>query len=295
MEKESGGLAKKVASLGKLTKLESRLNTAIESSKVPTTETRKLLKSKNSNQMKNTALFQFMRNLFHEIGLGKINAKEKDNFCIVIYNEECEIKDLYPDVKDKKTCYIVSDAISEFFSEDLNLPADVKETACENRGDEHCVFEIDLQPLAVYQIALDKVDDEIIEGVKEKERIEEIAGLVDLSEEEVEYRLDILKSYHVIDPELELTKIGQTYYKYGQTVIEEEYEEIEPPWKTMSNISQSISDSSSFAEAVSSVDEEGEEEEVNDSDVVNLANEADKSKSFAQLVSKQVSEEDEDQ
>jgi len=287
MGNKKGGLAKKMAALGKLTKLESAINAAIESSKVPEYETRKLLKARNANQAKNTAVFQFIKNLFSEIGLGILNLESKDNFKLIILNENNTIKELYPDIKNKKTCYIVADTLSDFFTEDLNIPADVKEITCINAGDETCKFEVDLQPLAVYKIALDEKDDKIIGQIVKDHNLDKIANSLELPKEELEYRLDILQSYHIIEQDLSLTKIGQTYYKYGQSVVDDISEQKEPPWKTMSEISQVIADSDSLAEAISSSVSD-EEEEVKSSDVVNLANEAEKSKSFAQLVSKQL-------
>ncbi len=287
MVNKNGGLARKMAALGKLTKLESAINAAIESSKVPEYETRKLLKARNSNQAKNTAVFQFIRNLFSKIGLGILYLEEKENFRLILVNEDNKVKDMYPDVKGKKTCYIVADALSDFFSEDLNIPADVKEVECINAGDEVCKFEVDLQPLAVYKIALDEIDDKIIGHVVKDDNLDEISDYLELPEEEVKYRIDILKSYHILGSDMSLTKIGQTYHKYGQSVVDEISEQKEPPWKTMSEISQVIADSDSLAEAISS-SVSNEEEEIESSEVVNLASEAEKSKSFAQLVSKQL-------
>lgn len=294
MGEENGGLAKKFTTLGQLTKLESALKTAIESSKVPPRETRKLLKSDNPNQSKNTALFQFMRNLFNEIGLGDLYIDEKQNFKILFSIEDSPVVKLYSDVEDKKTCYIVTDALSDFFTEDLNIPADVKETKCVNAGDQKCVFQVDLQPLAVYKIALDQKDEQIIDEIRSGKDIEGISEDLGVMKDELEYRIDVLRSYHVIDEDMDLTKIGLTYYKYGKSMVDEGSEQIEPPWKTMSKISGDIADSTSFAEAISSsVGEEGSEEIEND-EIVNLAQDADKSKSFAQLVSKTVKKEDEE-
>ncbi len=284
---KKGGLAKKMASLGKLTKLESAINAAIESSKVPEYETRKLLKARTSSQAKNTAVFQFMRNLFSEIGLGVLTLKKKDNFKIVLVIKDNKIKNLYPDVKDKKTCYIISDALTDFFTEDLCIPADVNEVTCTNAGDDVCTFKVDLQPLAVYKIALDEIDNKIIDEVVKNNTSNEISENLNIPEEKIEYRLDILKSYHILNTDLSLTKIGQTYHKYGQSVVSDISDQKEPPWKTMSEISQVIADSDSLAEAISSSVSD-EEEEIESSEVVNLASEAEKSKSFAQLVSKQL-------
>lgn len=287
-ENKDYGLARKFASLGKLTKLESALRAAIESSEVPPSETRKLLKTNNPRQVKNTTVFQFMKNLFNEIGLGKLKVVDKDNFSMTVIDEENPIWELYTDVEGT-TCYLIADALSDFFTEDLRIPAEVVELECRNAGDPVCKFKIDLQPLAVYRIALDKIDEQIIEYVKSGKDLTKIAEELGMMEDELSYRIDTLKSFHVLDENLNLTKIGQTYYKYGKSVIDEEKEDFDPPWKTMSDISGKIADTASFAEAISSsLEDESTKEDIKDSDVVNLAKEAETSQSFAQLVSKTI-------
>lgn len=282
------GLAQKFYALANLAKLESVINTAIENSKVPFSETRKLLKSNSINQVQNTALFQYMQDLFNEIGLGKLGVVSKDNFTLVLSMEDSPVHDIYKDVKDKKTCYIISDALAEFFTEDLSIPSEVMETECVNVGDKKCLFRVDLQPLAVYRIALDHRDEEIIDGIKKGLSDRDLAAELEMMEEELRYRIDTLRSYHVLEDDMSLTKIGQTYYKYGKSVIDKKTDEFEPPWKTMSKISSKIADTESFAEALRSSVEEGSvsEEDIKSSEVVNLLNEAEKSSSFAQLVSK---------
>ncbi len=286
---EDIGLAQRFYALANLAKLESVINTAIENSKVPVSETRKLLKSETTNQVQNTAVFQFMQDLFREIGLGQLGVVNKDNFTMILSNKNSPVNEIYKDVKDKKTCYIVADALAEFFTEDMSIPSEVEETECKNAGDPNCLFRVDLQPLAVYRIALDETDEKIIDCIKKGMGAEEISSELGLVKDELDYRLETLKSYHVLENDMTLTKIGQTYYKYGKSLIERDTEEIEPPWKTMSQISSKIADTESFAEALrSSVDDSVSEEDIKDSEVVNLLNEADRSSSFAQLVSKTV-------
>ncbi len=280
-------LARKFTALAELTKLESFLQAAIESSKVPPSETRKLLKSNSTQQVKNTALYQFMQNLFEEIGLGRLEVVKKRTFQMEFVVEKNPVSNLYTDAKGKRTCFIISDALSDFFVQDLNIPAEAEELECKNAGDKACRFKVELQPLAVYRIALDKTDENIIEFIKKEGTIDGLIDELDLVQQEMDYRLDVLKTYHILKEDHTLTKIGQTYYKYGKSVIDDELDEFEPPWKTMSEISSSISDSSSFAEALSrGMGNDIEEEDVDESDVVNLAKEAEKSTSFAQLVSK---------
>ena len=67
---EFSSFAETVASLGTLTKIESAVSAAIKSSRVPAKETRKLLKCMNVQEAGNTALFQFMKDLFDKMGFG---------------------------------------------------------------------------------------------------------------------------------------------------------------------------------------------------------------------------------
>ncbi len=291
---ENSGLAKKFASLGKLTKIESALRTAIESSKVPPIETRKLLKSSTPNQVKNTAVYQFMCNLFDEIGLGELEIVKKENFYMTFVSKKNPVSKIYNDISEKKTCYIITDALADFFVEDLNIPSEAVETNCVNAGDERCMFRVEMQPLAVYRVALDRTDEKIIQELKGGRDYDEVRSECKMLKDEFEYRLETLKNYHILRDDFTMTKIGQTYYKYGKSVIEDEDEVFEPPWKTMSVISEKIADSSSFAEALSrGFQERTSEEEIKNGEVVNLAKEAEKSKSFAQLVSKSIQNKDE--
>ncbi len=285
---EDLSLAQKFSMLARLTKLETIIKTAIDNSKVPPVETRKLLKSNTPKQVKNTVVFQFMQDLFQEMGLGRMDIVKKKNFTLVISNRDSPVQDLYYDLKGRKTCYIVADALADFFSEDLKVPSEVTEIECENRGDPSCLFRIDLQPLAVYRIAFDDTDEKIIDKVRKGEDSDKICSELSLLEDELNYRIDTLKSFHVLEDDMSLTKIGQTYYKYGKSVIDNKMEDFDPPWKVMSSITSKIADTESFAEAMCSsiggltIDEQ----QIKESEVINLLEEAEQSTSFAQLVSK---------
>lgn len=284
---EFGSFAETVAALGTLTKLESAVDAAIKNSKVPIKETRKFLKCMTVEEARNTALFQFMGALFKQVGLGQMKLTRNDIFRYDFGIEDNPVAKLYPNVKNTKTCYITAEAIMEFFTKDLELPGNCEETACINAGNPSCEFTVSLQPLAVYQLALDSSDKNIISAIIEGATVKSIATKLEMSDEEAKYRLGVLQRYHILDENYIITEIGDTYHKYGEGMPVEE-EDFPPPWKDMSEISSAISASTSFAEAFTETAKEEPLWDVKEKDVVNLADEAKKSASFAELISKQM-------
>ena len=284
---EFSSFAETIASLGTLTKIESAISAAIKSSRVPAKETRKLLKCMSVQEAGNTALFQFMRDLFEKVGTGQLELIRNDIFRYDFAIESSPICKLYPHVKGKKTCYVTAESLSQFFSKDLGLPGTAEEIACRNAGDKRCEFAVSLQPLAVYQMALDSVDKSIISRVMDGDKLGRIAESLEMAEEEVVFRMNILKRYKILDDDHNLTEIGETYHKYGEGMGGDE-EDFQPPWKDMAIISNAISASTSFAEAFTETASKEPLWEVKEKDIVNLADEAKKSKSFAELLSKQV-------
>jgi len=293
MEKhnEFSSFAETVASLGTLTKMESAVSAAIKNSRVPPKETRKFLKCMSTQEADNTALFQFMRQLFNKVGMGHLQLIRNDIFRYDFAIEDSPVCKLYPHVTGKKTCYITAESLASFFSKDLNLPSTAEETACKNAGDEKCEFAISLQPLAVYQLALDDVDKVIIIGVIDKNDTAKIAESLDMTEEEALYRMNILKRYKILDQDYNMTEIGETYHKYGEGMGSEE-DDFLPPWKDMAEISNAISASTSFAEAFTETANDEPIWDVEEKDIVNLADKAKESKSFAELLSKQIKSDD---
>ena len=284
---EFSSFAETIASLGTLTKLESAASTAIKTSRVPPKETRKLLKCMSIQEATNTALFQFMQDLFSKVGVGELQLIRNDIFRFDFAIENSPVCKLYPHIRGKKTCYITAETLSQFFSKDLGLPGTVEEIACRNAGDDRCEFAVSLQPLAVYQLALDEIDKTIIDNVMEGKDPKNLTESLEMAGDEILYRMNILKRYKILSDVHELTEIGETYHKYGAGIGGME-EDFQAPWKDMARISGAISASTSFAEAFTETADEEPLWEVKEKDIVNLAEEAKKSKSFAELLSKQV-------
>ncbi|HAR96922.1 MAG TPA: hypothetical protein DCR97_13335 [Deltaproteobacteria bacterium] len=202
---EFSSFAETIASLGTLTKLESAVSAAIKSSRVPPKETRKLLKCLSVQEAGNTALFQFMRDLFSKVGVGELEIIKNDIFRYDFAIENSPVCKLSPHVKNKKTCYITAESLSQFFSKDLSLPGTVEETACRNAGDARCEFAVSLQPLAVYQLALDDVDKTIISNVMEGQNRARISESLEMADDEVLFRMNILKRYKILNDDYEMT------------------------------------------------------------------------------------------
>ena len=292
IETQAKGFAELMNSFNKLTEIESRIEAAIEKSKVPWTETRRFLKGTNLNQVLTTPLAQFLRDLFEEIGLGVLELTIKNNFKYVYHIKESPICDLFKDIEDKKVCQPTVDALYRFFSEDLGLEGDVEETMCANTGDDHCEFHMELQPFPVLEKALDKTDIDILREISNCElvNLKAIIDNLELDEDEVRARLLFLQYYEILDDQYRISEVGKTFYKYRSATPIKEEEYFDPPWKTMAELTSTIAATQSFAEALVVVsDEEQLPWEVEESELIDIRERAKDKTSFAELFSAEMS------
>lgn len=280
--------AEAISTLEKLTKMETKITAALEDSRVPWKESRKLLKGMNPDQMSNTTLFQFMQNLFYETGIGRLEISGVGRFQLTFIIRDCGVCSLYHTKESGKVCFIIADAILKFFVKDLDLPCSVEETKCSKEGSDFCEFKTDLQPLGVYKIALDDIDRTLIGDILGKRFVSaKFAQDNEMDEAEIDYRLKVLESYQIVDSENNVTEIGSTYYKFAQGLRALE-EDFEPPWRGLARITTSIAAKNSFAEAMCETINPEPFIKVDSSEIVDLAEEAKKSKSFAELIAKHV-------
>ncbi len=287
-----GSFAEAISALGTLNKLESAITSAINTSKVPPKEIRKFMKCSSVEEASSTPLFQFMEILFKKIGLGTLVLSKNDIFNYVFIVPDSPVSRLYPNVKNKKVCFTISEALQQFFEKDLGIPGNVEELKCVNQGNDACEFSVTMQPLAVYHHVLDADDRDIIGHLTESQNLSSIADDIELHEEEIKYRIESLKRYHILDDTNKVTEIGETYHKYGRRADDID-EDFPPPWKDMAEISMAISASTSFAEAFLETNRKDPlVEDVSDDAIVNLTEEAEKSTSFAELLSKTIKKDD---
>jgi hypothetical protein len=292
----AGSFAELMNNFNKLTEMESRIETAIENSKVPWVETRKFLKSVNLNQVLNTPLAQFIRDLFLEIGLGELELSEKNNYQYVYRIKDCPVCGFFKDVHDKRVCQPTADAISRFFSEDMGLDGDVLETKCVNARDEFCEFRMDLQPFTVLEKALDNTDLELlklISGDLESIDIPAISDKLELDEDETRAIFALLQYYEILDDNYNITQVGRTFYDYRINNPFEEEEAFDPPWKGMTELTSTIAATQSFAEALIVVSEEETLPwEEDDSEIIDIKDRAKDKSSFAELLLSEVKKEE---
>ncbi len=264
-------IAKIIYVFGELTKMEAAISTIIAKSRVPVKEIKVMIKSTNKIQCERTPLFQYIRDAFKDIGLGDLRCEGIDRYSMRLGVYSSRIPTLFSDAPGK-TCYITADAIKMFLEKDMEISSEVNETKCVNEGSDHCEFNINMNPIDVLKYVITSEEVVILKGIKKGniEAIKEnpVAGIT-------------LERYGLIK-DGKITILGEKYLEMGMISAEEN---MERPWKKLSEVSEVTASAKSFAEAFSrSIDQEVEE--VDDSNLVNIVEETEKSKSFAELVAK---------
>jgi predicted hydrocarbon binding protein len=246
------GFAEAFSTFGRLTWLESSITKLICTSRVPTRETRKLLRCRNPDQASNVPVFQFMRSLFNQIGF---------EISIIDIGPRHVTFRIQPPIyesptKQRKTCYTTAEAICRFFSKDLSLKCNVEEVDCVNEGAESCTFKCALEFIELCRVALDEQDKRLIKLISENLSVEELLEKgYDKDRDALDYRFDVLKEYDIIDNEHKLTENGKLFLDYLIKNPEEE-KDFETPWEHVKNISSKVSIASSFAEALKETTDE---------------------------------------
>lgn len=239
------GFAETFSTFGRIAWLESSIPTIICASRVPSRETRKLVRCRSTHEASNVPAFQFMRELFNQIGF------ELGILDINTFNITLRIKPpIYESpTKQQKTCYTTAEAIYRFFSKDLGLECKVEEVKCVNEGAESCDFKCTLEFISLCKIALDRQDKDLVKLIARNMSLEELLREGYYKDaDELKFRLDILREYGIIDEKHGLTEKGKEFRQLLAEEAEEE-EDFDPPWKDIKEISSAISAAESFAEA----------------------------------------------
>ncbi len=269
-------IARIIYVFGELTKMEAALSTAVAKSKIPAKEIKLMLRSTNPIQVERTPLFQYMKVIFKEIGLGDLKCLKVSPFQLVLGTKNSRIAKLFSNVKGK-TCYFTVDAINMFFEDDMDISCTVRETRCVNNGDEICEFVVDMDPLSVLKYVVDDIDVEILKSLKDGKKVDV---------EDYDVRLFNLMRYGLVEND-KLTVMGEKFLEIKRSPLIE----TERPWKRLSEVSEVTASAKSFAEAFSKSIGENEVEEIDESKIVNIVEEANKSRSFAELLAKYVKKE----
>ena len=249
--KHPQSFAEVIAVLERLNALEASVASAIADSRVPPSEVRLLLRAEDPAPASNAPAFQFMRQVFAQVGL-PLTVEAVGRFSLTFGVEDTQYARLFAGDRPGRTCAFVSKALSRFLEADLGLPADVEEIACRNAGDPTCRFAATLDPLAVRATVLDAIDWSILRRLGTEDDLASAAG------------------HRKPDGEAVLARGPPP-------------EDFEPPWRAASELAEAIADAQSFAEAVVRVAPTKPGEPNADAETAALAAEC---RSFAELLAR---------
>ncbi len=240
----SRSFAQVVAVLQRLNDLDAAVANAIATSQVPPSEVRLLLRAESPIPAGNAPAFQFMRQIFAQVGL-PLTVEALGRFSLTFGLESTPYAHLFAGDRPAKTCAFVSEALSRFLAADLGLPAEVEEVACRNAEDPRCLFVAALDPLAVRTTVLDAVDWSLLRRLGSKG---DLAESLMLSQDEFDFRMERLAGYGLATAEAKRTPEGDDALFQGPAA-----EEFETPWRKVTELTEAIADAQSFAEAVAYV------------------------------------------
>jgi len=236
--------AEVVAVLERLNALEASVASAIASSRVPPSEVRVLLRAEEPGPASNAPAFQFMRQVFAQVGL-PLTVEAVGRFSLTFGLEDTQYARLFAEDHPGRTCAFVSEALSRFLEMDLGLPAEVEEIACRNAGDASCRFVVALDPLTVRATVLDAIDWSILRRLGAED---DLAESLLLSQDDFDFRMERLVVYGLASAAGRRKPDGDAVLARGPPP-----EDFEPPWRAASELSAAIADAQSFAEAVAQV------------------------------------------
>lgn len=233
--------AEVIAVLERLNALEASVATAIVSSRVPPSEVRQFLRAESPGPASNTPAFQFMRQIFAQVGL-PLTVEAMGRFVVTFGVEETSYARLFAGERPGKTCAFVSKALTRFLEADFGLSAQVEEAACTNAGDPRCLFTAALSPVSVRAAVLDPIDWAILRRLGSGD---DLASAMLLTREEVEFRMERLVEYGLAAANGRRVPEGDEALIQGPPP-----EDFEPPWRETSRLAEAIAGANSFAEAV---------------------------------------------
>ena len=243
---KSRSFAEVVAVMNRLNSLEAALATAIARARVPIQEVRTLLRSQTPGQAENSPAFQFMREVFAQVGI-PLHIDAVRRFGLTFGIEESAYARLFAGDTPRRTCGFVSEAISRFLGTDFDLPAQVEEVACRNDRADRCRFEASLDPIAASARTLDAQDWRLFRALAEGASPQASAQRLGLEDDERDYRMEWLVGHGLVAADGRLLPNGVALANLGPVPVEEPFE---APWRDVSRLTDAIADATSAAEAL---------------------------------------------
>ncbi|MEK6851100.1 MAG: hypothetical protein AABY30_01035 [Candidatus Thermoplasmatota archaeon] len=242
----SRSFAELVAALNRLNGLEAALATAIARARVPLPEVRQLLRAQTPAQAENAPAFQFMREVFSQVGI-PLDLESVGPFALTFAVDASPYARLFAADAPRRTCGFVSEALSRFLGTSVGLPADVDEVACRNEGAPRCRFGVALDPVAASARALDASDWRLFEALSSGVPPSKAAQDLGLGDDERDYRMEVLISHGLVRSDGGLLPNGGALAAAGPVPAEDPRE---PPWRDVSRLTEAIAFAASAAEAL---------------------------------------------
>jgi hypothetical protein len=235
-----------VAALNRLNSLEASLATAIARARVPSAEVRQLLRAQTAAQAENAPAFQFMREVFSQVGIS-LAVESVRPFALGLAVDASPYAGLLAGGTPRRTCDVVSEAISRFLGASFGLPSEVDESACRNEGAPRCRFLAAFDPVAASGRGLDAADRRLFESLASGVPLAEAAQDLGLREDERDFRIEVLIAHGLVSADGRLLPNGTALAAAGPAPPEDR---AEPPWQDVSRLTEAIAHAASAAEAL---------------------------------------------
>ena len=238
---EFGTFGEMLGTFDKLLEIENRIEGLIQN-KVPYKEIKSFLRAVDEEVFENNPLKKYLEEALVFVGIGeKIAIKRREPLRYEVIVESCNIcKDL-PD-NNKKSCFTTNTALGRFFRENLDIGNEVIETHCIKTDDYACVHLIILEQIDVLSYLYEERDIKILKFLTENPlNFDEILKLTELSKEEIESSIKVLKYYNLIDKQeekFEITELGKVFLTFAENAPEKSPVEYDENWNDVSKIEE---------------------------------------------------------
>jgi len=159
-EEDSIDFSDAMEAFGKSILIESKINYTIEHTSISRNMLWDFIMASDTSM---APLGNEIPKIMDQMGLGTHKVKRKDSLMYEFSTSECNVCDLYPEVKEGFVCHITAEAIHRFFREIFGVMTEVEETSCVKNGDGYCKFQVRFQPYSIIFNLMDSVDREILQ------------------------------------------------------------------------------------------------------------------------------------
>jgi len=236
MEFEEGpSFAKAMESFGKSIVIETKIYHVIQSVRIPRKETRLMLRTLELNEARRLDIHTYLIDTISKMGLGEYQLAAVSPYEFTYQALSCDICTLYPEATFGHVCHAAVDGLQLLFQKAMNLQCDVEELECTVAKDQHCVFQIRVQPLSGLRKAMDTVDMDLLSliaaGEFTSERQTENLQVLGITQQQLDDRMRILREFRILGDDLSVSPIGKNCIKFCDSMFPKDDDDFPPPWE----------------------------------------------------------------